>query len=64
MYKNEEIKNYYNSISITSGGLLLIGPYAAKPFSNYKVYIQAFNSFKWGGDDIQYFANVSMYDGC
>jgi len=42
----------------------LVGPNAAKPFNNYKVYIQAYDSAQWGGDDIQYFADVSMYDGC
>ena len=36
---NEEVKNYYSSIAITTKGLLLIQPTAPRVFSNYYVYI-------------------------
>ena len=37
---------------------------APKVYSNYKVYIQAYDSFKWGGDSEQYLGDISLYDDC
>jgi len=47
-----------------SKGILLIQSTAPTIFENYQVYIKAYDSFKWGGDSDQYFADISLYDGC
>ena len=33
-------------------------------FDNYQVYIKAYDTLNWGGDTEQYFADISLYDGC